>query len=196
MKGIGWCAALALGISMLGTRAVAQDSSLMDMNMDMGCMVMAGMHEMQVAVFQSGSRDDSCHDVPSTGQAVITLTSTAKELRDLMTEVRLVKGEQVDQGAEKATLEPITVAYLPPKIYPAGVITLNANFDKPGKYALLVTVSDNKEMTMSGQLPMTVGAESRQWIYVFGFMGFIIAAGLGYYFWDHHRKQAPGTRKA
>lgn len=83
MMGIGRvAAALILGIAVLGTRAQAQNTSFMDMNMEMGCMVMAGMHEMQVAVYQSGSRDDSCPNISSPGPALITLSSAAKELRD------------------------------------------------------------------------------------------------------------------
>ena len=51
MIGIGRsAAALVWGIVLLGARAEAQDTSLIDMNMDMGCMLMAGMHEMQVSV--------------------------------------------------------------------------------------------------------------------------------------------------
>jgi hypothetical protein len=183
-----FAAALILGVAVLGGRAEAQDSSLMDMNMDMGCMLMAGMHEMQVAIFQSGSREDSCQDIPSPGQTLITLSSTSKELRDLTTEVRLVRGEGADAAAGKEKLDPITLAYLPPKTYPSGVITLAANLDKPGKYALLVTVSDNKDMTMSGQIGMTVGEASRQWIYAFIVSGVIAAAGFGFYFWDQQRK--------
>jgi hypothetical protein len=40
-------AALILVIGLPGAQVAAQNSSLMDMNMDMGCMLMAGMHEMQ-----------------------------------------------------------------------------------------------------------------------------------------------------
>jgi hypothetical protein len=190
MVGIGRsAAALILGIAVLGARAQAQNTSFMDMNMDMGCMVMAGMHEMQVAVYQSGSRDDSCQDIPAPGAALITLSSTSKELRDLTTEVRIVRGEEADASAANAKLDPVTLAYLPPKTYPTGIITITANFDKPGKYTLLVTVSDNKDMTMSGRLGMTVGEASRQWTYVFILSGVILAAAFGYYFWDHRRKQ-------
>ncbi len=180
--------ALILGIVLPGARAEAQDSSLMDMNMDMGCMLMAGMHEMQVSVYQSGAVEDSCQDIPSPGPAVITLSSASNELRDMTAEVRIVR----DTGAGTAAsgnLDPVTLAYLAPKTYPRGVITLPANFDKPGKYAVLVTVRDGKDMAMSGRLGMTVGQASRQWIFVFILSGVIIAAAFGYYFWDQRRKK-------
>ncbi|HUI21509.1 MAG TPA: hypothetical protein VLZ74_10770 [Methylocella sp.] len=189
MFGIGRLAAgLILGIVVLGARAEAQDTSFMDMNMNMGCMLMAGMHEMQVSVYQAGALDDACPGIPSPGPTVITLTSPSKELRDLTAEVRLVRGENTDATAG-AKLEPITLAHLPPKTYPTGVITLPANLDKPGKYTVLVTVSDGKDMTMSGQLVMNVGEEARQWVFVFAFAGVVLAAAFGYYFWDLNRKK-------
>ena len=158
MVGIGrLAAALILGIVLQGARAEAQNSSFMDMNMDMGCMLMAGMHEMQVSVYQSGATEDSCKDIPSPGPALITLSSASKELRDMTAEVRIVRGAEGDATAASGNRDPITLAYVPPKNYPTGVITLTANFDKLGKYAVLVTVRDAKDMAMSGRLGLTVG---------------------------------------
>ena len=189
MIGIGrLAAALILGIALPGARVEAQDTSLMDMNMDMGCMLMAGMHEMQVSVYQSGATEDSCQDIPSPGPAVITLSSASNELRDMTVEVRIVK----DTGAETAAsgnLDPVTLAYLPPTNYPKGVITLPANFDKPGKYAVLATVKDAKDMAMSGRLGLTVGEASRQWIIVCIFSGIILAGLFGYYLRDLGRSK-------
>ncbi|MGH6935782.1 MAG: hypothetical protein ACRED2_06310 [Methylocella sp.] len=189
MIGIGrLAAALILGIVLPGARAEAQDSSLMDMNMDMGCMLMAGMHEMQVSVYQSGATEDSCQDIPSPGPAVITLSSVSNELRDMTVEVRIVKDAGADTAAS-GNLDPVTLAYLPPKNYPRGVITLPANFDKPGKYAVLATVKDSKDMVMSGRLGLTVGEASRQWIFVYIFSGIILAGVLGYYLRDLGRNK-------
>jgi hypothetical protein len=189
MIGIGrLAAALILGIGLPAARAEAQNSSLTDMNMDMGCMLMAGMHEMQVSVYQSGATENSCQDIPSPGPTVITLSSASKELRDMTVEVRIVK----DSGAETAAsgnLDPVTLAYLPPKNYPRGVITLPANFDKPGKYAVLATVKDAMDMAMSGRLGLTVGEASRQWIFVYILSGIILAAAFGFYLRDLGRNK-------
>jgi hypothetical protein len=188
MSGIGRLAATLIpGIVLLGARAEAQNTSFMDMNMDMGCMLMAGMHEMQVSVYQSGATDDSCKDIPSPGPALITLSSASKELRDMTTEVRIMR----DTGAAtvaSGNLDPATLAYLPPKNYPRGIITLPANFDKPGKYAVLVTVRDAQDMAMSGRLGLTVGEGSRQWIFVYILSGIILAAAFGFYLRDLGRK--------
>jgi len=188
MIGIGrLAAALILGIVLPGAWAEAQNSSFMDMSMDMGCMLMAGMHEMQVSVYQSGATEDSCKDIPSPGPALITLSSGSKELRDMTTEVRIVRatGAGIPAGGN---LDPVTLAYLQPKTYPRGVITLPANFDKPGNYAVLVTVRDAKDMAMSGRLGITVGEASRQWIIVYIISGIILAAAFGFYLRDLGRK--------
>jgi hypothetical protein len=182
-----YAAALTLGFALGGGQAQAQDSSLMDMNMNMGCMLMAGMHELQVAVYQSGGLDDSCQDLPGPGPAVVTLSSASKELHEMTAEVRIVRGE-TGEAASSTGLDPVTLAYASPKAYPTGVITLNANFDKAGKYMVLVTLRDGKDMVMSGSLPMTVGAGSRQTIYAFIVSAVILAAALGYYGWDRRRK--------
>jgi hypothetical protein len=184
----GRLAALILGIAILGARAEAQDTSFMDMNMNMGCMLMAGMHEMQVSVYQSGALDDSCQDLPYTGPAVVTFTALSKELRDMSQEVRIVRGDEANAAAG-ASLDPVTIAYLAPKTYPTGVITLPANFDRPGKYAVLVTVRDGKDMTMSGRLVITVGQESRHWILVFALAGIFLVAGYGAYIWNFNRRK-------
>jgi hypothetical protein len=191
MIGIGrLAAALILEIVLLGRRAEAQDTSLMDMNMNMGCMLMAGMHEMQVSVYQSGTTDDSCQDIPSPGPAMITLSSASKELRDMTAEVRIVRDTGAGTAASR-NLDPVTLAYLPPKNYPTGVITLTAIFDEPGKYAVLVTVRDAKDMAMSGRLGLTVGQASRQWIFVYILSGIILAATFGFYLRDLGRKKMP-----
>jgi hypothetical protein len=189
MIGIGRLAvALILGIVLPGARAEAQNSSFMDMNMDMGCMLMAGMLEMQVSVYQSGATDDSCKDIPSPGLALITLSSASKELRDMTTEVRIVRDTGIETVAS-VNLDPVTLAYLPRKNYPTGVITLTANFDKPGKYAVLVTVRDAKDMAMPGRLGLTVGETSRQWIFVYILSGIILASAFGFYLRDLGRNK-------
>jgi hypothetical protein len=189
MFGIGRLAgALTFGIVILVSRAEAQDTSFMDMNMNMGCMLMAGMHEMQVSVYQAGALDDSCPEISSTGAAVITLTAVSKELRDISAEVRIVSDADADATAG-VRLDPVTLAHLPPKIYPSGVITIPANLDKPGKYAILVTVSDGKDMTMSGKLVVTVQQGSHHWIMVLIFAGIVLSGGFGYYMWDFNRRK-------
>jgi len=176
-----------LGIALFSPRAQAQDSSLMDMNMNMGCMLMAGMHELQVSVYPIGALDDLCEDLPGPGPALVSISSASNEIRNMTAEIRVVKGE-TDETASNTSLNPITLAYLPPKIYPSGVITFTADFDKSGKYAVLVTLSDGKDMVDSGRLIVTVGEASRKWIFALILSVIFVTAALGFFIWDHRRK--------
>jgi hypothetical protein len=153
-----------------------------------------GRHARNASVgYQSGATEDTCPDLPYPGPTVDTLTAASKELRDLTAEVRIVRGAEADPAAA-AHLDSDTLAYLPPKNYPTGVVTLPANFDKPGKYAVLVTVSDGKDMTMSGKLTVTVGQETRRWVLVFA--GIILVVGFGIYIWDYNSsKKAVGQER-
>ena len=103
--------------------------------------------------------------------------------------MNIAKDTEVDATAASGNLDPVTLAYLPPKTSPRGVITLPANFDKPGKYAVLVTVRDAKDMAMSGRLGLTVGEASRQWIFVYILSGIILAAAFGFYLRDLGRNK-------
>jgi uncharacterized membrane protein len=106
----------------------------------------------------------------------------------LTAEVRIVRGAEADPAAA-GHLDSETLAYLPPKNYPTNVVTLPANFDKPGKYGVFVTVSDGKDMTMSGKLTVTVGQETRRWVLVFALAGIILVVGFGIYIWDFNRRK-------
>lgn len=190
MIGIGrLLGGLIVALGLIGARAQAQDTSLMDMNMNMGCMLMAGMHEMNVAVYShaSDAAEDLCEGVPSPGPVSVTLNAVSKELRDLTLEIRLVRDTGVDANSN---LEPITLAYLPPKNYPTGVVTFPANLDKPGKYAVLVTVRDDKDrdMVMSGRFVLTVEQTFKKWLIVPVVFGLALAAVLASYIWDQRRK--------
>jgi len=193
MTGIGrLLLGLILAIVLFGARAEAQDSSLMDMNMDMGCMLMAGMHEMRVSAYQQSSdaSEDYCEGIPSPGPVSITLNALSKELRDMTMEIRIVR----DTGgnlAPNANLDPITLAYLAPKNYPTGVVTFPANLDKPGQYAILVTVRDDKDkdMVMSGRFVMTVEQTFKKWLVVPIVFILALAAVLASYIWEQRRKK-------
>jgi hypothetical protein len=78
------------------------------------------------------SRDEFCDDIPSSGQMVVTLDMQESELRDMLTEIRLIKdeGNHIKMNglpfltdAELASpqfLDPVTITYVPPKKYPTG----------------------------------------------------------------------------
>ncbi|WP_051335697.1 hypothetical protein [Methylocapsa acidiphila] len=189
--------AFVLTIFLFGARAEAQDSSLMDMNMDMGCMMMAGMHEMRLAAYShaSDSREDVCSDIPAPGPVTLTLNAVSKELRDMMIEVRVIRSTGTASPPTGAALEAATLAYLPPKTYRTGVVTLPVNFDKAGKYSVLLNVDDGAGMAMASQYDLTVEQGAKQWYYVLAFAIAAVAAAGGFYVWDERRKKLKAPAK-
>jgi hypothetical protein len=143
-----------LAIVLLATRGQAMEG--MDMSgSNNTCPLMAGMHEMHLSAYQNGSIDELCMDIPATGPVTISIDAVSPELRDMTTEIRVVKGTGTEASGN---LDQSTIAYVAPKRYPAGTATFPVTFNDTGKYAVLVTVRDDHGMVMSTSFPLTVGA--------------------------------------
>jgi hypothetical protein len=146
-------------------------------------LMVGGMHEMHVAAYHSstGLFDELCVDIPGTGKVSITLDAVGSEIRDMTTEIRVVKGE----GTEAA---PMTVAHIPPTRYPSGVATFTVDFDAPGKYALIVTLREGA-MEMSSTHVLNVAHPLQKWAFVpVGAALVMVGAGI-FYFWSERRKK-------
>jgi hypothetical protein len=91
-----------------------------------------------------------CQEIPATGNTVLVLDYVEQELRSIPVEVRIIK----DTGSE-SNIEAITLAHLPPKVYPTGSIDVKYNFDKPGKFVGLVYVGEEQEHV--SRFPFSVG---------------------------------------
>jgi hypothetical protein len=115
------------------------------------------------------SRDEFCDDIPSSGQMVVTLDMQESELRDMLTEIRLIKdeGNHIKMNglpfltdAELASpqfLDPVTITYVPPKKYPTGTLTFEHTFPETGKFIGIVTVKNARGQTYVSQFPFSVG---------------------------------------
>jgi hypothetical protein len=115
------------------------------------------------------SRDEFCDDIPSTGQMVVTLDMQESELRDMLTEIRLIKDEGNHMrmnglpfltDAELASpqvLDPVTITYVPPKKYPTGTLTFEHTFPEEGKFIGIVTVKNAHGQSYVSQFPFSVG---------------------------------------
>jgi hypothetical protein len=148
------------------------------------CPLMAGgMHEMHVSAYHAstGLFDELCTDIPGTGKVSITLDAVDNAIRDMTTEIKVVKGDGT--GAEAATL-----AYLPPTRYPSGVATFTVDLDAPGQYALLVTLREGA-MEMSATHVMTVAHPLQKWIFVPVGAGVVLVGAAAVYFWSERRKR-------
>jgi hypothetical protein len=117
------------------------------------CKLRVGAYVMHFVGYQpdtpSGPKE-FCEDIPEIGRTVVVLDYLNEELRELPTEVRVIR----DTGSE-ANLEDITVLHLPPKVYPTGSLNFEMNFSEPGKFVGLVTVGSGAKL--ASRFPFSVG---------------------------------------
>ena len=120
------------------------------------CRLTIGPYNMHFTGYQPDAtrNKEFCEDIPATGRTVVVLDYMEDALRPLPTEVRIIK----DTGSEQ-DLQAITVLHLPPKVYPAGSVNFEYNFDQPGKFVGLVTVGDKHV----SRFPFSVG-ETKIWL--------------------------------
>ncbi len=153
VKSAGLCfMMLAIGIT-FSTQAQAHGGLALAEDM---CRLTLGPYNMHFTGYQPDAtrNKEFCEDIPATGRTVVVLDYMEDALRPLPTEVRIIK----DTGSEQ-DIQAITVLHLPPKIYPAGSVNFEYNFDKPGKFVGLVTVGDKHV----SRFPFSVG-ETKIWL--------------------------------
>lgn len=151
------------------------------------CPLMAGgMHEMHVSAYHpSVGLEELCTEIPGTGRITITLDAVSPEIRDMTTEIKLVKGDGT-------TPDPVTLAYLPAQRYPSGVATFTADLGSPGQYALLVTLREGA-MEMAATHVITVTHPMNKWVYVPVAATVVLAAAAFFYFRGERRKKLRST---
>ena len=153
VKSAGLCfLMLAIGIT-FSTQAQAHGGLALAEDM---CRLTIGPYNMHFTGYQPDAtrNKEFCEDIPATGRTVVVLDYMEDALRPLPTEVRIIK----DTGSEQ-DLQAITVLHLPPKVYPAGSVNFEYNFDRPGKFVGLVTVGDKHV----SRFPFSVG-ETKIWL--------------------------------
>ncbi|HTT39323.1 MAG TPA: hypothetical protein VMH32_16830 [Burkholderiales bacterium] len=150
------------------------------------CKLRVGPYTMHFVGYQpespSGPRE-FCEDIPETGRTIVVLDYLNDELRDLPTEVRIVR----DTGSQ-AKLDDITVLHLPPKRYASGSLNFEVNFQEPGKFVGLVTVGEQNKMV--SRFPFSVGRSSSWLALAVAAPLVVIAAVVLYRFGMHRRNKA------
>ncbi len=140
------CLKLMLGCALLVAGALwsvqAHAHGGLSMAEDM-CKLTVGPYMMHFTGYQPTSTQEKefCEDIPATGQTIVVLDYIEPELREMPTEVRIIK----DTGSEQ-DLEAITILHLPPKVYPNGSVDFSYNFEQPGKFVGLVMVGEDQEV--------------------------------------------------
>lgn len=146
-----------LGAALLLPGAAAAHGGL-SMDEDM-CKLRVGPYLMHFVGYQpegTTGPKEFCEDIPETGRTVVVLDYINEELRDLPTEVRVIR----DTGDE-SNLDAVTVLHVPAKVYPSGSLSFELDFAEPGRFVGLVTVMD-KEKRLS-RFPFSVGGTRSWW---------------------------------
>lgn len=121
------------------------------------CKLRIGPHLMHFTGFQPEGdySREFCEDIPATGPTIIVLDFIDDALRDMPTEVRIIKatGDETD-------LDRATVFHLPPKIYSTGSLSLDYTFTDAGDYVGLITVGDGDHQ-MVARFPFAVASSRR-----------------------------------
>jgi hypothetical protein len=132
------------------------------------CKLRVGRYVMHFVGYQpdspSGPRE-FCEDIPSTGRTIVVLDYVDPELRDLPTEVRVIR----DTGSAPQPLDEVTVLHLPPRLYPTGSLNFELDFAQPGRFVGLVTVGGTEKF--ESRFPFSVG-RTHSWLHL------ALAAGL------------------
>ncbi len=142
------CFMLSLGVS-FSTQVQAHGGLSMAEDL---CKLTIGPYTMHFTGYQPDSSQEKefCEDIPSTGRTIVALDYIEEALRPLPTEVRVIK----DTGSEE-DLDAITILHMPAKVYPNGSINFEHNFNVPGDFVGLVTVSGDEEYV--SRFPFAVG---------------------------------------
>jgi hypothetical protein len=151
---------ILLAAALIGAFAVGEALAHGGLSMDEDkCKLRVGPYVMHFVGYQPESPSgpkEFCEDIPDTGATVVVLDYVDDALRDLPTEVRIIR----DTGSEQ-NLDPITVLHLGAALYPTGSLNFEINFSEPGKFIGLVSVGTG-EKKMVSRFPFSVGMQ-RVW---------------------------------
>ncbi len=133
------------------------------------CVVSTNAYSVHFSAYLQSSADDVlssdmflpyCQEIPSTGKAHFTMDFLDRGVRRLPVAVRVVE-ESAEDPSEVAPASRRLVD-VPAKIYPTGIIEVQAALNKPGRYAVLLTV-DKKDHTGKGQVKIPLQVALGTW---------------------------------
>ena len=154
------------------------------------CKLRVGPYLMHFVGYQPDSASgpkEFCEDIPETGRTIVVLDYLNDELRDLPTEVRIIRDTGSDAAADNVTL-----LHLPPKVYPTGSLNFEMNFPESGKFVGLVSVGGADKLV--SRFPFSVGRR-RPWLHLL-LPGLLLAAGAIALYRFGMRRRDKATRMA
>jgi hypothetical protein len=156
------------------------------------CKLRIGPDEMNFTGYQPDtSRQEFCDDIPDVGRTLIVLDAVQKELRDMSTEIRVIRDIGGPDAESAANLNEVTEAYVAPTKYLRGTIEFQHTFAQPGKFVGLVTVTDDHGLRWLARFPFSVGQTASKEL-----LGYLTGSGVvvvvigAYVAYAHRRKAA------
>ncbi|SFK40474.1 hypothetical protein [Methylocapsa palsarum] len=160
---------LLLTFFMSGASAYAHGGVSLDKDR---CVLRIGSDLMHFTGYQPNqTQQEFCEDIPVVGPTVIVLDAIDTELRDMTTEIRVIRDTVggivaktpvlADNELSSENLDPLTVSHLPAKRYPSGTVNFEHVFTEAGKYIGIVTVRNDHGQVYVSQFPFSVG---RGWV--------------------------------
>jgi hypothetical protein len=120
------------------------------------CLLKVGPDFMYFSGYQpEASRNRFCEDIPATGDTIFVLDYGQDEMRGMSTDFRIIR--DIGEQGEQERLDSVTVAYLPPKVYPAGTLNFEHVFKEPGEFVGIITVDGPNGEHWVSRFPFTVG---------------------------------------
>ncbi len=167
------------------------------------CVLRIGPDLMFFTGYQpQNSREEFCDDIPTTGQTVVVLDMQDTELRDMLTEIRIIKDDGTHttmnwlpfltdaELASPQVLEPVTITHVLPKTYPTGTLNFEHTFPENARFIGIVTVKNAHGQTYVSQFPFSVGQPLGKSVAVYGLMVVVLVAAV-YGLWHYGGKQKP-----
>jgi hypothetical protein len=185
-KSVSAFCALALFATLDASTAFAHGGLAMDADY---CKLRVGRYLMHFVGYQPDSPNatkEFCEDIPQTGATIIVLDYIDEALRDMPTEVRVIR----DTGDE-SNLDAVSVFHLPAKTYPNGSLSLEHKFSESGRYVGLVTVHGAEKFV--SRFPFSVGKPGFNWLQIVGAIAVMAAAVALYWFAQRQRTRQTGS---
>jgi len=178
--------AAALVMPLLGSTAFGHGGVSFENDL---CVLKVGPSTVHFTGYQpTHSYKEFCEDIPATGPTIIVLDLIDSDLRNMETEVRVVRdlggggvpiGRRVlsDEELKSAEILGVTEAYMPPSSYPNGTLKFEHDFKKPGRYVGIVTIRNEHGQEYISQFPFMVGPDWGKLVPIYGLSGMAIGIG-------------------
>ncbi len=166
---------------------LAQDESLSDPTKSLQCLITTDFYIVHLTSYQEPKKDaDSkrhkfkpfCQELPEHGLSYLAVDFIDRDLRKMPIGLRVVEEVENPEGDEMT--EGTIIAETPAQLYKTGVAQIQADFPKPGQYALIVMVGDDM-FADKIRIPLRVGIGSLfTWSSALPFLFLVVVAMIGY----------------